>query len=123
VIFVCYYAGKKFEIWVACEDDGTCPVEQFVWGLGHEATQRRAKNLLTTTADSGKYQNEELYKNLGDGIWEFKPLGVRLFSFDDERRVVLTHGAKKPKKREYREHIDKAKGVREQYFAWKEGQK
>jgi hypothetical protein len=61
------------------------------------ATYNKLRNILERTADEGKYTSIEIYRNLGEGIHEFKAHTARLYSFDDARRIILTHGADRPK--------------------------
>ncbi len=55
----------------------------------------RLRNLLVKTADEGKIGNDQMYKHVGDGVFEFKFRTTRIYSFDDGRRIVLTHGDKR----------------------------
>lgn len=77
----------------------------------------RFHQLLVKTADEGKIRNEEMYKHIGDGIWEFKARTARLYCFDDERRIILTHGGKHTDRAV--EERKKAGKIQVEYRAWK----
>lgn len=109
------YHGKQaakafYEIWV------TRKVMRFARTLDAEV-YRRLRQFLVKTADEGKIRNDEMYKEIGDGVSEFKYRKARIYSFDDGRRIVLTHGGK---------HTDRAVDekrvtgrIRIEYLAWK----
>lgn len=109
-------AKSCYEIWV------TRHVMRFARELDAEV-YRRLRQFLVKTADEGKIQNTELYKNIGDGVSEFIYRTTRIYSFDDGRRVVLTHGYKG-------KHLDRSAGqkemtrtIRNHYLAWIGGRK
>jgi len=77
-----------WEIWV------TKQVLEFARTLDAQ-TYWRFRNLLMKTADEGKIGNDQMYKHLGEGVFEFKFRTTRIYSFDDGRRIVLTHGDKR----------------------------
>jgi hypothetical protein len=90
-----------FEIWVTEQESG-CQVLDYVNGLA-KATKDRLFAVIKKTADEGKYTSEEIYRHIGDGIYEFKAQTSRLYSFNDGRRIILTR-------------------VREGYETWKGAQ-
>lgn len=109
--------GAKYELWVA-EVSGKVQAIEFLKGKGDRVFNRMYGILLTTIME-GKYENEEIYRSIGDGIWEFKAPSVRLYSFNDDKRIVLTHAGKKPTK--VNADRDRAISIREQYLIWKKG--
>jgi hypothetical protein len=82
-----------------------------------KSTKDRLFAIIRKTADEGKYTSDTIYRHLGDGIYEFKAQTSRLYSFNDDRRIILTHGGKKPSS--VVKDRDKAVRVREWYEAWK----
>ncbi|HEX3109312.1 MAG TPA: hypothetical protein VHU41_09480, partial [Thermoanaerobaculia bacterium] len=79
-----------YEIWMTRQGKHLL-VMDFAKTLDPE-TYRKLRQLLVKTADEGKITNKEFYRHIGDGIYEFKYRVSRLYSFNDGRRVVLTHG-------------------------------
>src|SRR5688572_4539473 len=105
-------AARSFwEIWV------TKQVLEFARGLDPKVYWR-LRGLLVRTADEGKIQNDEMYDHIGEGFYEFKVKTTRLYSFDDGRRVVLTHGDKKRSDRAVEER-KKAGKIKEEYLSRK----
>lgn len=110
--------GAKYELWVT-KTSGKVQAIEFLKGKGDRVFKRMYAILLTTITE-GKYEDEEIYRSIGDGIWEFKAHSVRLYSFNDEKRIVLTHAGKKPAN--VNADREKAISIREQYLRWKGSQ-
>jgi len=109
-------AARAFhEIWITIHGNNS-PVMEFAGTLDEE-TYWRLRQLLVKTANEGKIRNPEMYKHIGDGIYEFKARTARVFSFNDGRRVVLTHGGERAD-RAVKER-KQAKRVETEYLAWK----
>jgi|GEM_PF-6656612 len=60
-----------------------------------------------------------MYNNIGDGVSEFKYRNARIYSFDDGRRIILTHGYEG-------RHLDRAAEekratgrIKNEYVVWK----
>jgi hypothetical protein len=111
-------ANSFYEIWVT-RVGGKCPVLAFARDLS-EQVYWRLRDLLVKTADEGKIRNDQMYDHIDDGIYQFKAKTDRVFSFDDGRRVILTHGSKRADR--LTEERKKAVQVRNEYFNWKKGQ-
>jgi hypothetical protein len=113
------YRGAFYEIWVATQSGG-CQVVEYVQGLD-ERSRKRLRAIVTKTAREGKYTSIEIYREIGDRIFEFKYKTCRVYSFDDDDRIILTHGGAKPKSvnRDRAVAVD----VRAQYYEWKGQQK
>ena len=65
------------------------------------------------------YENKLTFRNVGDGIFEFKRPGVRLYAFYDvlegeEKLILCTNGGKKNKKQS--SDISWAKTIKAQYL-------
>lgn len=107
--------GAKYEIWVALQASG-CQVTDYVKGL-EPRVRNRLFAIITKTAEEGKYEDEDIYRHLDEGIWEFKAQTARLYSFNDGRRIILTHGGRKPNK----VNADRQRAIdtRKLYEQWK----
>jgi len=71
--------------------------------------------LLHLTADLGTLGNEEKFRKLNDGIWEFKSFQVRLLCcFEKNRLIILTHPFMKKKDRTPKSEINRAIQIREE---------
>lgn len=96
-----------------------CQVTEFVSTL-NERTRNRLFAIIKKTAEEGKYEEEEIYRHISEGIWEFKAQTARIYSFNDgTRRIVLTHAGYKPGKSMVKPERDKALGIHAQYNHWK----
>ena len=116
--FQCLRRGAKYDIWVTMQSSG-CQVTEFVSKL-NERTKNRLFAIIKKTAEEGKYEEEEIYRQIGEGIWEFKAQTARIYSFcDGARRIVLTHAGWKPNKNLVKPERDKAVAIRAQYEEWK----
>ncbi len=70
------------------------------------------------------YENDQIFNYLGDGIYEFKRPGLRLYAFYDEigeehQLILCTNGGKKNNKREQQADIKRAKRIKADYLAAK----
>lgn len=116
--FQCLRRGGKYDIWVAIQASG-CQVTEFVSKL-NDRTKNRLFAIIKKTAEEGKYEEEEIYRQIGEGIWEFKAQTARIYSFcDGARRIVLTHAGYKPTKNMVTAERDKAVVILHQYEKWK----
>lgn len=99
--------GACYDILIATDHNGHAQVWEYVRSLDPE-THKRMRKIITNTADVGKYTFEETYRHIGEQIYEFKARTARVYSFNDGRLIVLTHGGDKPKS----VAADRAKAVR-----------
>ncbi len=79
---------------------------------------------IKTISNYDRYENQSTYRSVGDGIFEFKRNGIRLYSFYDEidgelQMILCTNGGGKGNKKEQQADIQKAKQVRKRYFELK----
>lgn len=78
---------------------GRCEAEEFLADLS-ATEQNKLVPLLHRTAEHGLPSNEQKFKHIGDGIYEFKGFQARLFCFFDKGRlIILTHGCIKKRDR------------------------
>ncbi len=89
--------------------------------------ERKWQRLVTrieSVSNFLKYENECIFKYIGQGIYEFKRPGLRLYAFYDElgeeRQLILcTNGGTKNSKKEQQSDIAKAKALKKKYEAAK----
>ena len=119
--FVRLYPGKIYEIWITKQNSGSQVME---FGDSRPpATYRKLRSIVERTANEGKYTSTEIYNPIGNGIYEFKAHSARVYSFNDGQRIILTHGANKPKSHAGVIHEQKLSiRTRTEYNNWK-GQK
>lgn len=80
-------------------------LKKFVEGL-EERDQKQVVQQINLITHSGYPNNEQKFRNLGDGVWEIKTRNlIRIYSFKSNRRdlknsLIITHGTKKRKQRQ-----------------------
>lgn len=78
--------------------------------------RRKLLALLERTAMSGLPRNEQRFRLLEDGIYEFKAGQARLTCFFDKNRIIVCpHGFTKKQQKTRRRDIDKAIDLRAAY--------
>lgn len=96
-------------IWFVVADDDTIPVVDFLKSID-QVTRRKMLKLLDRSAENGPPEGRiERFEHLQGPVYEFKehsPTAIRLFSFRAKGGYVITHGCKKPKKKQYKVHIE-----------------
>ena len=107
------YRGKQYDI-SSVIHSGKSQVKEFIDGLP-QSEQKKIVALLRRTADHGILSNEEKFRKLDHGIWEFKSFQVRLLCFFERNHlIVLTHGFKKKQDRTPKNEIERAVRIREE---------
>src|SRR6266704_224893 len=107
--------GEKFKIY-GLLINGACEADEYLKELS-EKEKSKLIPLLKYTADTGPVKNEQKFKNIGNGIFEFKGFQSRLFCFFDEGRIIiLTHGFIKKRDKLDSADIQKARSRKEDYF-------
>ena len=107
--------GDKFKIYGLIVN-GACEADEFLQGLS-DKEKGKLIPLLQYTAQSGTMKNEQKFKSVGDGIFEFKGFQSRLFCFFDEGRVIiLSHGCIKKRDKLDPADIKKARSRKDDYF-------
>ena len=107
--------GDKFKIYGLLVN-GACEADEYLKGLS-EKEKSKLFPLLKYTADAGQVKNEQKFKCIGNGIFEFKGFQSRLFCFFDEGRIIiLTHGCIKKRDKLDPADIQKARSRKEDYF-------
>lgn len=104
-------------IWFVVTDDDTIPVIDFLNSID-QITRRKTLRLLDRSAENGPPEGRiERFEHLRGSVYEFKehsPTAIRLFCFRTKDGYVITHGCKKPKKKQYKVHIESALRIMEE---------
>jgi hypothetical protein len=86
--------GTAFTIVWATSAAGVA-AQRFFSALG-ESDRVKAAALFALLANAGRIRNEEKFKNLGGGLWEFKSFQLRfLGDFRPGRLFVVAHAVRK----------------------------
>jgi len=93
----------------------TCECEKGLRAVDN-LIKKRLWAIMKRLADAGYINNDEIFKYVGNGIWEFKPDSIRVYCFFDDDLVICTHCAAKQKQRRTKIEIKKACGLRNQYL-------
>ena len=86
---------------------------------------RSLQTSMATITSVEVYHNERKFKHVGDGVFEIKVPGIRLYCFKDEidgfpsKLIIATNGGSKNTKREQNSDIQRAARLKERYFAAK----
>lgn len=76
-------------------------------------------------AEHEHYENQFTFRSVGDGLYEFKRPGLRLYAFYDDdpelspKLIIATNGGTKNTRKEQQANIACAKRLRERYLAAK----
>ncbi len=103
---------------VALIEDGYSPTIEYLEALD-DTSKDKMKNLIIRMGDYGIIHNEQLFRHLGNHIYEFKvhhPRSARIFCFFDRHIVICTHGKDKPAKRQLKREIQKAIKMKDCYL-------
>ena len=85
---------------------------------GAESIKTRVQNV----AEYDRYENELTFRDVGDGIYEFKRPGLRLYAFYDEipgltpQLIIASNGGTKNSRKEQDADIAKARRLRFRYL-------
>lgn len=80
---------------------------------------------MATITSVDPYRNPRKFNDVGDGIFEIKVPGIRLYCFKDQidalgtKFILATNGGTKNNKREQNSDIKRAALLRDRYFAAK----
>jgi putative component of toxin-antitoxin plasmid stabilization module len=86
---------------------------------------RSLQTSITTITSVEIYRNERKFKHVGDGVFEIKVPGIRLYCFKDQiaglpaKLIIATNGGTKNTKREQNSDIQRATRLMGRYFAAK----
>jgi phage-related protein len=112
----------NWDVLAVCDDRGGCQLLDFLGGFA-DPVDAAACNMLTLiarTCEHGPSRNTQLYRDLGDGIFEMKKSGLRvLFFYDAGRIIVCSHVYKKQGQKLGHGQKERASDAKERYFAAK----
>lgn len=80
---------------------------------------------MATITSVDAYRNKRKFRDVGEGIYEIKVPGIRLYCFKDQidtletKFILATNGGTKKNKREQNSDIKRAAQLRDRYFAAK----
>lgn len=80
---------------------------------------------MATITSVEPYRNKRKFRDVGDGIFEIKVPGIRLYCFKDQidtletKFILATNGGTKNNPREQNSDIKRAAQIRDRYFAAK----
>ena len=112
--------------------DGQCPVWEFLENLRIKSASnkdariqhKQASLYIELLQQNGTRLNDNITKNLEDGIWELRPGNNRVFYFFYENNTfVLLHQFRKKSQKTPKREIEKAKSERNDYLSRKEHDK
>lgn len=107
--------GDKFKIY-GLLINGTCEAEEYLKGLS-DKEKSKLMPLLQYTVQTGTLKNEQKFKSIGDGLFEFKGFQSRLFCFFEQGKIIiLTHGCIKKRDKLDPAEVKKARSRKEEYF-------
>lgn len=112
------YTGTKRTIELLCDDDGSCPVGDFLEGLDPRDL-RKVDVLFDLMGSKGQISNKEKFKKLegSDGIFEFKSFQVRLLCFfAPNGRVIVCRGLVKKSDKHSNQDITFAEQRRKKFL-------
>jgi len=104
--------------------DGKDLADEFLLRLA-KSDPRGAESIkirVQTVAEYDRYENEFTFRNVGDGIYEFKRPGLRLYAFYDDvaglkpQLIVACNGGTKNTCKEQNADIAKARRLRSRYL-------
>lgn len=122
IVLTTIHVGSQREV-ATLAIDGKDPAAKFLTQLkkkdanAYDSLQTRIRNI----AEYEHYQNEQTFRSVGDGIYEFKrnnPKLIRLYAFYDEiegegQWIICTNGGDKTQQQQ---DIAKAKVIRKFYL-------
>lgn len=107
--------------------NGKAPAREFLEKLRKDDSTkwRQLVARIGHVANNPDCRNQEIFKSLPNGIFEFKRHGIRLYAFFDtlsgidQQLILCTNGGKKNTPRQQQRDIQKAQGIKQRYFAAK----
>ena len=76
---------------------------------------------IERVSNHDRYEQDDIFNHVGDGLYEFKRPGLRLYAFydslgEDHQLILCTSGGTKNKKKEQNADIATAKRLKNKYF-------
>jgi putative SOS response-associated peptidase YedK len=112
--------GPNAEIVAIVENNGKCPLQDFLEGLTG-SDRNKVFQLFLMFCQLGEIRNKEKFRKEDDPIWCFKSYQVRIPCFfqptASKRCLVLTHGFLKKQDKMPKAQIDRAIRYYQQYIS------
>ncbi len=96
---------------------------KFLSKLAHDDSRKMAslRARIRSVADYDRYENELTFKHVGEGLYEFKRPGIRLYAFYHEfeathHLIICANGGTKNTKKTQNADIAKARQLKNDYF-------
>ena len=99
--------------------NGKSSCRRFIESL-EERVRNRLIVIMERMANYGFVRNVELFKHLGDKIYEFKAKNIRVLCFFYQDLIICTHGCSKKKKKQLIVEIEKAKKLMNEFLKQEE---
>lgn len=108
---------------------GRDPAHEFLSALSRSnlSGAESLKNRIEFVAEHDRYENQYTFRSVGNGIYEFKTRGLRLYAFYDDlpglepQLIIATNGGTKNTRREQNADIARAADIRLRYLEAKSG--
>jgi len=114
---------------VTLEINGKDLASEYIGNIEKSSNRRfdQLKARFKFISNHDRYENDSTFNDVGDGVYEFKAHGNRLYCFYDELNcqeeklllIIATNGGGKQKKKSQQGDIKKAKELRNEYFQQK----
>jgi Fe-S-cluster containining protein len=102
-----FYQGKRFQVEFFFDETGALPAKEYLEDLSEQKVLVKLAAFVKLIADEGILYDEQKFRivDRAEKIYEFKPLGHRLFNFFYAGgKIIITNGyAKKAQKLDRRE--------------------
>ncbi len=106
--------------------DGKDPAFSFLEKLRKDDCQKRdaIDARIRAVSEHETYENKLTFRHVGDGVYEFKRSGVRLYAFRDtieehDHLIICTNGGKKNTKKQQNADIARAQKTKRTYQSLK----
>jgi len=103
--------------------NGKDPARDYLSKLRKDDAQQfnNLKTRIQAVAKYVQYENQQTFRHVGDGIYEFKRKGYRLYAFYDdiqgqEQLIICTNGGSKNSKKEQNADIQRALRRKNEYM-------
>ena len=101
------------KVWLVCDESGDSPVAEFVNALD-DRTLTETAELFDWTEVNGPPRNEEKFKSVGSGVFEFKVHRAKAIRYLAVRRTfgwLIVLAENKKKSNAFQSDIKRAKGI------------
>lgn len=104
--------------------DGKDEAREFLENLRHDDAKKwhGINTRITTVSNYPTYSNKITFNHVGDGVFEFKRPGLRLYAFydtigDEHHLILCTNGGTKNTQKQQQADIRRAKKIKVRYEA------